>query len=311
MPISGNRLRSHPDLTPAAATNLVRAERIASSLQGRTIGRADILAGPTWRAVYLERGGAEVVSQGRGLDVAAPCIAWLPWTPDCRLRIAPGSAGIHVLAGNASVTNAVGYKAESADLWLVARQQVYVPLAPDGAAARTVSQCVEGILTEFEEGSASSSTAIEAYLRILLIHLWREQGAPGALGSAASPSQRYLMRFNSLVEARFKERWSVAAYADAIGVSADRLNDICRRFRDKTPKQILDDRIETEARLLLENSTHSIEQIAGLLGFPSAANFSRFFRKLSGLPPGRYRREFRNAAQRSLQTNQAALYDWP
>jgi AraC family transcriptional activator of pobA len=112
-----------------------------------------------------------------------------------------------------------------------------------------------------------------------------------------------------LVERHFRDRWTVARYAAALGVSRDRLGDICRRIRGRSPSDLIAARVAGEARLLLANSTNSVEQIAALLGFHGAANFNRFFRRATGEPPGRYRaRQARGAPDGPAPRRP---YEWP
>jgi AraC family transcriptional activator of pobA len=292
------------------ATDLIRAEPIESALRSRIIGRADAVLGTSWRAVHLRRGEVEVLSPAGATLLVGPAVAWLPWSDGMRLRIAAGSVGVHVLAGQAAVTNAIGYKAESADLRIVAGRPILAPLSGEGRTADVVGQCFEGMLAEVRGQGTSAMTVIEALLRILLISLWRMQGARVESTAATSSSRQLATRFNTLLEAHFRERWTVQRFAQALGISADRLTDLCRRTRGLSPKEIIDARTAIEARLLLEGSTASIDQIAHELGFDSAAHFNRFFRRAAGIPPGRYRQAVRNAPP-VAQPAGRALYEWP
>jgi AraC family transcriptional activator of pobA len=266
--------------------------------------------GTSCRAVLLRRGEIEILSPGASALLAGPAVAWLPWTDEMRLRVAAGSVGVHVLAGQAAVTNAIGYKAESADLRVASDHPVRVTLAGRGRVAETVAQCFDGILAEVHENEASSMTVIEAHLRILLISLWRIQGAPVGGPATAQGSRHLMTRFGTLLEAHFRERWTVGEFARRLGISADRLTDACRRTRGAPPKRLIDARTATEARLLLEGSTTSIDQIADALGFPSGAHFNRFFRRAVGTTPGRYRQAVR-ARQAETGAQEAALHEWP
>ncbi len=288
------------------ASDLVRAETIESALQSRLIGRADAVLGTSWRLIYIRRGSVEVLAPEGARTITGPAAAWLPWNDTLRLRLAAGTVGVHVLAGQAIVTNAIGYKSESADIRMAADHPMRLDLAGDPRVHETVAQSVTGILREVQENPVSSMTVIEALLRILLITLWRGQGAPAARSDAGPSSLRIMSRFNMLVEAHFRERWSVLAFAERLGISADRLTDTCKRARGQTPKQVIDTRTAREARLLLETSTHTIDEIAGLLGFTSAANFNRFFKKVTGVPPGRYRKRPATAADGG-----PPLHEWP
>lgn len=292
------------------ASDLVRAEPIESALHPRTIGRADAVAGPSWRVVYIRRGSVEILSGDSRTALTGPAVAWLPWRDDLRLRVAAGTVGVHILVGQAAVTNAIGYKSESADIRMAAEHPIHLALFADPGAEDMVAQSVNGIFREVHENAVSSMTVIEALLRILLITLWRGQGTPVSQKDAAPPAQRLMARFNALLEAHFRERWTVAAFADRLGVSADRLTDTCRRTRGRAPKDIIDDRITTEAKLLLENSTQSIDEIASTLGFTASPHFNRFFRRRTGTPPGRHRK----AAWRTEtagNSGDTALHEWP
>jgi AraC family transcriptional activator of pobA len=310
MPFSGE----HRDVAilpgRSLATDLLRAEPIESALRPRIIGRADAVLGMSWRALHLRRGEVEILSPTGATLLVGPAVAWLPWTDGMRLRIAAGSVGVHVLAGQVTVTNAIGYKAESSDLRTVAGRPIHASLVGEGRPADVLAHCFDGILAEVREQGTSAMTVIEALLRILLISLWRMQGAQVGSAAAASSSRHLAMRFNNLLEAHFRERWTVQRFARALGISADRLTDLCRRTRGLSPKEIIDARTTIEARLLLESSTASIDQIAHELGFHSAAHFNRFFRRAAGTPPGRYRQ----AAHREPPGAQApgrAIYEWP
>lgn len=44
---------------------------------------------------------------------------------------------------------------------------------------------------------------------------------------------------------------------------------------------------------LMESGNHSLDEIAGKVGYADSAHFSRAFRKVKGIPPGQYRREIK------------------
>jgi AraC family transcriptional regulator, transcriptional activator of pobA len=298
------------DLSTMVPLGAARAERIASALQMRTIGHADVPAWPFWRLVHIARGSIQILSSDNFAEHGGPCFAWIPWTRESRLRLAAGTAGAHISISSTPVGNAIGHGPESADLRAVAERQSVMSLQ-DPATERRLASCFDGIFHELEGVAVPSAAVIEALIKILLIETWRSQGAPGSYDAATSPALRLMNRFNVLVESGFRERWTVGQYARRIGISTDRLTDICRRFRGRSPKQLIDARVASEARLLLENSTHSMEQVADLLGFPSAAQFNRFFRNFNGVPPGTYRRLALTRTEGKEPGRQADLYEWP
>lgn len=294
------------------SSEIIRAEPFASALQPRIVGRTGMIEGPAWRLVHLARGEAEVVAEDKGYPLRGPAMALHPWTAKCRLRIAAGAAGTHLLFGPTPLLNAVGHGPEAADLRYLSERRVQLPLDGEAETDRLVASAFAAIVAETESGRAASRAVIESYLRILLVHLWRGEGGPEAAATAGAPAQRILNRFTSLVELHYRDRWTVARYARALGLSRDRLNDICRRQRGRTPHEIILSRTGVEARLLLEHSNHSLDQIAALLGFPTAAHFNRFFRTIAGIPPGRFRKRILAAGSQAAQVERpSTLYEWP
>ena len=72
-----------------------------------------------------------------------------------------------------------------------------------------------------------------------------------------------------------------------------------RRITGRSPLELIHARIIHEADALLDDSTLQFAEIAGELGFSNPAYFSRFYKRLTGHPPNRQRREPRAGAGRS------------
>ena len=61
-----------------------------------------------------------------------------------------------------------------------------------------------------------------------------------------------------------------------------------------SPKEYLTRRINQEALQWVINSDLKMKEIADKLRFSDEYYFSRFFQRLNGAPPSRYRRNFRS-----------------
>ena len=103
--------------------------------------------------------------------------------------------------------------------------------------------------------------------------------------------RRSVVRFGKLAEIRFRERWGVRDYASELGLSTDRLHDICTRILGKPPLRLIHERTLSESQSLLERSSRTVDQIADVLGFHTASQFSKFFKSIVGVPPGAYQRK--------------------
>jgi AraC family transcriptional activator of pobA len=291
----------------------IRAEGIDTGLHSRTIGLAGGLGGPSWRIVHLSRGTAELTGPDATV-LSGPVLALQPWSPAHRLRIRPGATGAHVLIGPAALSEAMGRRPDPADLRRLAEVRSVLPLAdrPDDAAR--VARVMADLSAEVAAALPGWHGVAEALIRVLLIHLWRGGAAESAHPVPAPPGSSVFARFRGLVEAHVRDRWTVAQYADALGVTPDRLTDICRRTRGLTPHAIVTACTLAEARRLLTDTDAPLDRIAARMGFASAAQFNRYFQRTAGVPPGRWRRT-RAAAGSNPPGPQtpppAALFDWP
>lgn len=94
-----------------------------------------------------------------------------------------------------------------------------------------------------------------------------------------------------LVGDHFREQKTNDFYADKIGVSSKRLNQIVKARLGITVSQLIYNYTLIEAKRELIHSAKSIKQIAYELGFNGPSYFSRFFRKQVGNTPEIFRQE--------------------
>jgi AraC-like DNA-binding protein len=94
-----------------------------------------------------------------------------------------------------------------------------------------------------------------------------------------------IRQYNLFVEEHFREKHKVADYADLLNKSPKTLSNLFSKFNNKTPLQVINDRIILEAKKLLLLSTKSSKEIAYSLGFSEASHFSRFFKNHAGISP--------------------------
>lgn len=297
-----------PHVTPS---ELIRAKPFESSLSSRIFGRAESIAGNSWAGILVEEGSVRIRTEDHETELHGPAVYWLPWSDRNRMTIAPGAVGAYVNLGSTTLYNAIGYKAESTELRTMSVQEFSLNLTQMPDLLRVAKECFSAISTEHQAQASASRTIIEAYLRILLIRLWRAYDVSGSAGRPRAPTQEIYNRFNNLVELHFRDRWSVSRYAQSLNISRDRLGDICRKEGGHAPKHIIDSRISIEACLILEHSTNSLEQVSGLLGFATAAHFSRFFSRMIGIPPGSFRSNKITQISDTTLPDESAAYEWP
>lgn len=278
------------------------------SLRPRIIGLAESLPGPSWFALMIETGKAWISDEDDAIE--GPALVWRPWSENARARLSAGATGSYIVIGSSALANAAGYMPETRELREAADRIVVAPLSGQSEKMQKLRVTFHGLIRELGTDDIAARAVVEAYLRVILVEAYRAS-QPGLAGNERlSPSHRAFTKFSELVESHFRERWTVMEYARSLGMSRDRLGDICVKVRGIGPKELVDKRVAIEARLQLENSSHSIQQIADLLGFNSSPQFTRFFARTTGMPPGQYRNAFLSEAD--TRENATALpYEWP
>lgn len=153
------------------------------------------------------------------------------------------------------------------------------------AAARPrVRQLVEAVqVTAAEARNAPAATSLLlAYLHALLSELNYAyfQTGPAPVVDASS---RQFGHFTQLVDEQLADQPSVAALAQAVGVSGRVLGRLVQHHAGVSPKQYVQRRLVLEAqRLLLHGPAGAVKEVAYRLGFQDPHYFSRLFRQQTG-----------------------------
>lgn len=95
--------------------------------------------------------------------------------------------------------------------------------------------------------------------------------------------------FNFLVEQNFKEKHTVSEYASLLNKSPKTLSNIFKKIHDKSPLQMIQDRIMLEVRRMLRYTDRPVSEIGYEVGFNDVQSFSRFFKKNEGVSPSEFR----------------------
>lgn len=96
-------------------------------------------------------------------------------------------------------------------------------------------------------------------------------------------------QYNFLVDTHFKTKRKVKDYAALLYKSPKTLANLFAIYNEKSPQQIIQERIVLEAKRLLQFTKEQAKEIAYELGFEDPAYFSRFFKKMTGITPTAYR----------------------
>lgn len=100
---------------------------------------------------------------------------------------------------------------------------------------------------------------------------------------------RYVYKFIELVNLDYRQSHTVQYYSDKLCITPNYLNELVKKETGLTAKQVINNKLLSETRILLLYSQMSVAEIAGLLNFENSSYFTRFFHKQSGLTPLQYR----------------------
>lgn len=95
--------------------------------------------------------------------------------------------------------------------------------------------------------------------------------------------------FLSLISENYKSAHDVAFYADRLCITPRYLCIVTDKMVSKSPKEVITDYLMHEAKVLLDSTRCSVQEISDMLGFSSQPMFCRFFKRNEGCSPLEYR----------------------
>jgi AraC-like DNA-binding protein len=169
-------------------------------------------------------------------------------------------------------------------------------LHPDARQLAGLRSALAQLRREYEDTATLPPGPHAAVLRhcltaflIRLAHL----ATSSAQAASGRQSETTFTLFREAVEKGFATNHSVSAYADALGYSRRTLVRAVRAATGETPKGFIDKRVVLEAKRLLAHTDMPIGRVGAAVGFPDAANFSKFFHQHTDMTPAAFRAELR------------------
>ena len=134
------------------------------------------------------------------------------------------------------------------------------------------------------------TTLIRHALLNLMLRLarWHRTRSPGAPGHGSGTGQVYRL-FKRELELTFGTHPTVAQLSRRLGFSESTLNRACRSATGHSAKVLIDRRMALEAARMMVHSRASVAQVGHDLGFSEPTNFVRFFVRMIGTTPARFR----------------------
>lgn len=158
-----------------------------------------------------------------------------------------------------------------------------------------LDKCVSQMKDELEnEETFGKEMILSNCLKSFLIQIQRSKNRFEHASHPFSPildeKREQLMKFISLVDENYKKGNSVSEYAQMLHISSRTLSDLTQQQLNKTPSQMIKERIILESQRLLLYSNLNINQVGYRLGFQDASYFVKFFKKHTGVSPSEFKK---------------------
>lgn len=108
--------------------------------------------------------------------------------------------------------------------------------------------------------------------------------------SVKDRSSEYFERLMTLLAENYREQRNVEFYADKMNISSKHLSRVIRSYTGKSVHQWIDEFVALEIKNLLKYSNLSIQQISFELNFPNPSFMGQYFKRITGLTPGEYKK---------------------
>lgn len=127
------------------------------------------------------------------------------------------------------------------------------------------------------------------YTSLLLLHANRAHIVQHGQLQGGGLNRGLLHQLKQLINSHLRQQHQASFYAEALSVDIKKLNSVCRDATKMTVFELLQERLLTESKILLQTSEQSVKEISYELGFNDPAFFGRFFKRHTGITPAEFR----------------------
>lgn len=234
----------------------------------------------------IETGAVILRRHDQSLTLPVPCLLLIPENTLHGFSY-PVSASGRVLTLSASFMEAL-FKASPHVLRVLSGVQI-IDAGQHETAYRRISALIVHIHDELFGELAERNRALQGYLTLLFIELFRLSGPPALPSRAEDRSLTHYTDFLGLIRQSYLAKWPLSRYAGQLNITPVHLNRICQSVAGKSASQVLQDYVMTMARRYLKHTSYSVSEIAFLLNFEHPGYFTRLFKKNAGMSPKAFR----------------------
>ncbi len=235
------------------------------------------------QVTYWFRGCGTYFIEDKVLDFSAPAVSFVP------------SGIVHGFSVEPLESDAFVISIADGLMLSIRERTVLPPDAPimvagssDDRQWQRLAQLMEMIANEYGTGAFATQSMMASLASAILTQIARL--ASLAPSSAHSRDSMLATQLRQMIDAHFRENWSIGRYTDALATTPHLLAKASNTAFGMQVKELINERRLLEAKRLLLFTVRSLEDIAYEIGLRDAAYFSRFFRLRTGMAPRDWRR---------------------
>jgi AraC family transcriptional regulator, transcriptional activator of pobA len=139
------------------------------------------------------------------------------------------------------------------------------------------------------ENTYAQKNIVAALLNLYLLQLERKSNNNQQNNN--SKHYKVFSQFKNLVETNYSSTRNVKDYANMLFISTKHLNQVVKEFTLNTAKHFIDDFVILETKRAMASSNYSLKEIGYAVGFDEVTNFTKFFKKHTGMTPKYFKTE--------------------
>lgn len=239
--------------------------------------------------MWLRAGEGEQLIDGEAYKIVPGTVTVIARGQVHQFRRARGLQGALLRVADAALSGADG--------WLLDRRGPAQIVVPSGECGR-FEAVLAALHAETRRPPDPYATELIGHLTATaLLWLARWHDASRAERPEAQDAEVALQRrFSDALERDYARHHDVAHYADALAVPAAALSRALVAVTGRATKELIVERVMTEAMRLLRFTDATVGEVARAVGYEDPLYFSRAFKRYAGRAPQAYRAEVHGSA---------------
>lgn len=236
----------------------------------------------------ITSGGGMLLSAGRRIKIETPCILIIPTNT------------LHGFAFQSEVRGEVfTFSEQLFESWLPSNPVIFshfeqlqhFAFKVESASYTEVLDWKKKLVAAIRSKDQVTSFTAPLLFQLLLIAVYRAEAGDTSIASATdSRTLQHFKAYRDLLKQHGHKGKGVNYYAQTLGITGVHLNRICKAVAGQTALKVAHEYVIDEASKYLHGTSYSVAEIADFLGFKDPAHFSKLFKKIKGVSPGRFRK---------------------